>query len=71
MALEQQEYPRIPRTLTPDDIRQAVMDLIRDTLAWEIDEGPNGAEIKTRALYYITGVNDLATTLIERMEGNE
>ena len=69
MALEQQEYPRIPRIMTPDDIRQAVMDLIRDTLAWEIDDGPTGAEIKTRALYYITGVNDLAQMLIDKMEG--
>lgn len=67
MALEQN--PRIPRTLTADDIRQAVMDCIRDTLTWEIPEGPEGAEIKTRALYYITGVNELATTLIEMMEG--
>ena len=66
-----EEYPRIPRTLMPDDIRQAVMDCIRVTLAWDISEGPEGVETKTRALYYITGVNDLATTLINKMEGKK
>lgn len=55
----------MPVMLTKEIILQEVATLIDNLLVWEIE----GAEMTTKALFYIDGAHDLAKALIERMEG--
>ena len=62
---------KAPDGLTPEAVMGKVLELIQSLLVWEISDGESGNEAKTRSLYYIAGMTDLADELIKMMEGTK
>lgn len=52
--------------MTPDEVRKEALNLIADTLPWEITTGDT--EQITRVLFYISGVVDVAQAICEKLE---
>lgn len=57
--------------ITPDIIRQEVMQMIRESCVWDIPAEGDNAQDLTRTLFYICGAYDLAHNLINRLEGRK
>ena len=70
VPIQKEETP-LAETITPDIIRKELMGLIDSLCIWDCPDENGGSEWKTRSLFYIQGVYDMADQLIKRLEGKK